>query len=168
VHPDPEGSPERDRDAAARDRLAAARDGAARERDTRAQHRGETRRSEEQVARDEVWDQRVTRPSSATDDPPTRRWRELLEQALVDREIAVSDAEWARRELSAFLDSAHRERGAATIDREASEHDREEAAHDRRRAADDRAAAARDRASASVQQEQAEVDAATRGTATTY
>lgn len=168
MYPDPEVDPERDRAAVERDEQAAARDTEAVERDARAQRRSDARRSVEQGTRDELWHQHVTRSAAGVESAPSPGRRDLLEQALVDREIALSDADWARQTLSDFVDAARRNRGEAAGDREASACDRHQAAHDRDQAADDRASAARDRSSAAARIEQAEVDAATRGSTTGY
>lgn len=145
----------RDAAAAGRDREAGGRDREADERDEFALQREELASQREKAVRDRMRAQQVM------DGPRAQWWREedgegdlgsALEQSLIDREAALSCAEWAREELREVLDSSRAERRNAVDDRRASEQDRERAAGDRESSTTDREAAAADR-------EQAQVDA---------
>jgi hypothetical protein len=160
-----ERADDRDLDAYRRDMQAAKRDIASERRDQRgerrdaiASKRDDSARRQAQAVRFEIaqWlirDRLGPEPDSSTDSSAGGS-----EQELIDREILVSDAAWARETLTDMLNTARKEREQAAAERRSAAIDRAAAAKDRRSAAADRASAVRDRAAAAAARDQAQID----------
>lgn len=148
-----EAADRRDLAAADRDLAAADRDLEADERDEFAEQREEWARQRDQAIRDRLWAEHLG--SEARD---LRAWLAHTrsnravdhEQALIDREVAISAVALAEDELREALTDARRDRWHAAVDRHASRRDRENAGLDRAASSHDRDATAADRDQSAV------------------
>jgi hypothetical protein len=142
------GGPLRDSHAASRDADAQARDRVAGERDQAASQRDDHASSVELAVRKWLWEQspdRAAAPQGSHVVPGEWDVEAALEQAVIDREVAVAAAELAREELDDLLSERRAARLEAAVDRAAGAVDRSMAAADRGHALADRQAAEDDR-----------------------
>ena len=158
---------ERDEIADLRDGAAASRDEEANARDRESKVRDEASIDRALRIRDHLWarqqGQKAERRRLANTDPEPDTSRrqpddesmaQLLEQAIVDRELTASEHESRDAELGGLLEAMESNRHAAAEDRRAAARDREAAASDRRRADEDRRLAAADRDQAEIERNQ--------------